>query len=286
MKKLVGYAVLVMVTCGLFGESALAQGSYKKPPKEILDVLNAPAIPSTSISPARDRIAILTPLRYPPISELAQPMLRLAGVRINPKTNRQHRQPYFVSLTVKNISDGRETPVALPAGAQIISPQWSPDGKYIAAGNVTPAGIELWIVDTAIGKAQKVKNVLVNTVLGGFSWEDSRTLAANLVASKRGPAPAYQNLVPSEPNIQETSGRTGAVQTFQDLLRSPNDEKLFEYYATSQPALIDVTGKVREIGTPAIYDDFGTSPDGKYILVTRIERPFSYLFPYSRFPKK
>src|SRR6185503_10298738 len=189
MKKLVGYAVLVMVTCGLFGESALAQGSYKKPPKEILDVLNAPAIPSTSISPARDRIAIMTPLRYPPITELAQPMLRLAGVRINPNTNGQHRQPYFVSMALKNINDGKETPVSFPAGAQIISPSWSPDGKFIAVGNLTPTGIELWIVDTASARANKVPGVMVNTAFGGYSWEDARTMVVELVPSPRGSAP-------------------------------------------------------------------------------------------------
>lgn len=250
-----------------------------------MEVLNAPAIPSTSISPARDRIALLEPLRYPPISELAQPMLRLAGLRINPNTNGQHRQPYSVSLRIKNISDGKETAVNLPAAAQIISPQWSPDGKYLAAGNVTPTGIELWIIDTSNGKAQKVKNVFVNTAFGGFSWEDSRTLSATLVPAKRSAAPTYLNLTPSEPNIQETSGRGGAVQTFQDLLKSPNDERLFEYYATSQIALIEVGGKVREIGAPAIYNTAEFSPDGKYILVSRIERPFSYLFPFSRFPE-
>ncbi|HEX6125601.1 MAG TPA: prolyl oligopeptidase family serine peptidase [Pyrinomonadaceae bacterium] len=263
-----------------------AQGSYQKPPKEILDVLNAPAIPAVSVSPVRDRIALLEPLRYPPISELAQPMLRLAGQRINPNTNGQHRQGYFVRLKLKNIADGKETPVMLPDGAQIVQPQWSPDGKYIAAGNITPSGIELWIIDTGTAKASKVKNVFVNTAFGGFSWEDSRTISATLVPAKRGTAPAYQNITPNEPSIQETTGRGGAVQTFQDLLRNPNDEKLFEYYATSQLALIDVGGKVREIGTPAIYDDADISPDGKYILTSRIERPFSYLFPFSRFPKK
>lgn len=265
---------------------ALAQGSYKQPPKEIMDVLNAPAIPSVSVSPVRDRIALLEPLRYPPISELAQPMLRLAGRRINPNTHGQHRQSYFVRMTLKDIADGKETAVALPAGAQIIQTQWSPDGKYIAAGNITPAGVELWIIDTASGKASKVKNVFVNTAFGGYSWEDSRTLSATLVPARRGAPPTYQNLTPTEPNIQETTGRGGAVQTFQDLLKSPNDEKLFEYYATSQLALIGVDGKVREIGSPAIYDDADLSPDGKYILASRIERPFSYLFPYFRFPKK
>ena len=263
-----------------------SQGSYKQPPKEIMDVLNSAAIPNTSVSPAKDTIAILEPLRYPPIADLAQPMLRLAGTRVNPNTNGPHLQFYAVNLKFKNISDGKETAVILPPGAKVTGLQWAPDGKHAAFGNVTPAGIELWIVDVASGKAAKIKNVLVNTAFGGFDWEDSQTLSAMLVPSKRGPAPAFQNLTPTEPNIQETAGRTGAVQTFQDLLKTPNDERLFEYYATSQLALIGIDGKVREIGGPAIYDNAAFSPDGKYILASRITRPFSYQYPSNRFPKK
>lgn len=265
---------------------AMSQGSYKKPPKEVLDVLNAPAIPSTSVSPVHDRLALLEPLRYPPITELAEPMLRLAGLRINPVTNAQHRQPYFVGVSLQDIESGAIRKVPLPANAKIVSPQWSPDGKYIAAGNVTDKGVELWFIETASGKATRVPNVYINTGFGGFGWEGSTAVTATLVPSKRGPAPAYRDMAPTEPNIQETSGRSGAVQTFQDLLKSPNDERLFEYYSTSQPAMIDVRGRVTEIGTPAIYDDFSASPDGKYFLVSRIERPFSYLFPFNRFPKK
>lgn len=284
MKKQMIAALVICMS--LLAVDSAGQGSYKQPPKNVMDVLNAPAIPATSLSPARDRLALLEPLRYPPIAELAQPMLRIAGLRINPNTNGQHRQPYAVSLKLKNVSDGKETSVVLPAGAQIISAQWAPDGKYIAVGNVTPSGVELWIIETATAKATKVKNVFVNTAFGGFSWEGPRTISATLVPSKRGPAPAYQNLTPTEPSIQETSGRTGVVQTFQDLLKSPNDEKLFEYYCSSQLALIEVDGKVKEIGSPAIFDSADFSPDGKYILASRIERPFSYQFPFNRFPKK
>ncbi len=286
MKKIALLITVFVFNCGVFTATAPGQGAYKAPPKAVTDILNAPAIPATSISPTRDKIALLEPLRYPPISELAQPMLRLAGLRINPKTNGQHRQPYAVGLKLKNIADGKEMTVALPVGAQIVQPQWSPDGKYLAAGNATPMGIELWIVDTATAKASKVKNVFVNTAFGGFGWEDSRTVSATLVPAKRDAAPAYQNITPTEPNIQETSGRSGVVQTFQDLLKSPNDEKLFEYYATSQLALIDVNGRVREIGAPGIYDNVDFSPDGKYILASRIDRPFSYQFPFNRFPKR
>lgn len=265
--------------------TGLAQGSYKQPPKEIMDVLGARATPGASISPTRDWIGLLEPLRYPPISELAQPMLRIAGLRINPNTTGEHRQPYSVSLTLKNVASGKETAVVFPAGAKLMSTQWAPDGKHIAVGNMTPTGIELWIVETATAKAAKVKNVYVNTAFGGFSWTSSQSILATTVPAKRGPAPSYQNLTPTEPNIQETSGRTGAVQTFQDLLKSPNDENLFEYYATSEISVIDVGGKVRKIGAPAIYDTVDFSPDGKYMRVSRIKRPFSYQYPYSRFPK-
>lgn len=281
MKTLTILLLLLLVPFGLS-----AQSGYEKPPKEIEDILNARVIPSTSVSPSRDKILLLEPLRYPPISELAEPMLRLAGTRVNPKTNGQHRQFYSVRLTLKNISDGRETSIVLPTGAKVISPQWSPDGKFIAFGNIAAEGVELWFVNTATAKASKVKGVLVNTAFGNFGWVDTRTVSATLVPLKRGTAPAYQDITPNEPNIQETSGRSGAIATFQDLLKSPNDERLFDYYATSQFALIDTTGKVREIGSPAIFETADVSPDGRYVLASTVHRPYSYLFPMFRFPKK
>ena len=270
----------------LFVGSAFAQG-YKQPPQNVLDILNAPAIPNTIVSPSKDVILLTETLRYPPISELAQPMLRLAGLRINPNTNGSHRPVYAVKITLKSIATGKETPVTLPPNANIISPSWSADGKYIAVGNQTPNGIELWILEVATAKLTKLKDIQVNTAFGGFEWmPDQKSLLVNLVSKNRGVAPAYQNLTPAEPNIQETEGKSGAVQTFQDLLKSPNDEKLFEYYATSQLAIIDLKGAVKNIGQPAVYDNVSASPDGNYILTSRIQKPYSYLYPVFRFPKE
>ena len=276
-----------LLTLALFAVLAVqAAGQYQKPPKAIMDVLEAPAIPATSISPSRDKIALLTPLRYPPIADLSQPMLRLAGTRFNPNTNAPHTQAYSVALTIKDVADGREVQVALPQGAKIAGVQWSPDGRQIAFGNLTPAGVELWFVETATAKARKVKGVMLNTAFGGFSWEGSSHVSATLVPAGRGAAPSYSNVVPTSPNIQETSGRRGVIATVQDLLKSPNDEKLYDYYATSQLAMIGIDGKVKNIGEPAIFDNFIVSPDGKYIFVSRVVRPYSYLFPASRFPKQ
>ena len=275
--------VVLLSSLNLFAQNT----GYQKPPKDVMDVLNALTIPQTSISPAKDKILLLEPLTYPSITELSQPMLRLAGLRINPNTNGAHRQSYAVKLTLENIADGKETAVKLPENAQIISPQWSADGKYIAAGNITPAGIELWIIEAANGKAKQIKNAKVNTAFGGFSWmPDQKSLLVNLVSPKRAAAPQYQNLTPNAPNVQETTGKTGAIRTYQDLLRSPNDEALFEYYATSQMAVVSVDGKIKAIGQPAIFDTAAISPDGNYILTSRVQRPFSYLLPASDFPQE
>jgi dipeptidyl aminopeptidase/acylaminoacyl peptidase len=284
--KIVFFAIVFVLASGAF---AVAQNGYQKPPKEIMDVLDAAVSPSTSISPAKDKIALFEPLRYPPITELAQPMLRLAGLRINPNTTGQHRQPYFVKITLKNVADGKEMPVALPAGAQIISPTWSADGRYIAVGNVMANGIDLWIIETATARARMVKNLKVNTAFGSWQWmPDQQTLLVNAVPKNRGTAPQYQNLTPDGPNIQEGAGRGGAVQTFQDLLRSPNDEALFDYYATSQLVTVNAaSGNVKsEIGQPAIYETVSPSPNGQSILVARIQKPYSYLYPFNRFPKE
>lgn len=277
--------ILLLIAIVVFPVSLF--GQYQKPPQAIMDVLDAPANPATSVSPVRDRVALLEPLRYPPIAELAQPMLRLAGLRINPNTTAQHRQPYAVKLSFKDLTSGKEVRAMLPAGAQIISPQWSSDGKYLAAGNVTKTGVELWIFNTATGIGRKIPGVQVNTAFGGFDWmPDQKGLLVNLVPKMRGAAPGYQNLTPGGPNIQETTGRRGAVQTFQDLLKSPNDEKLFEYYTTSQLAVVSLDGKVRTIGQPGMFDNVDVSPDGQNILTSRVQKPFSYLYPFFRFPKE
>ena len=267
--------------------SAPAQHGYKKPPKEVLDVLNAPVTPGASISPTRDNILLGTSLRYPPLADLAQPMLRLGGLRINPQTNAPHRAPYSVAMTLKRIVDGTEVKIELPPGAKTGAPQWSADGKHFAFLNTAPTGVELWVGDAATGKIQKLKGVTINLTYGDpFAWmPDNRSLVVQLIPSRRGPPPP-QPSVPVEPNWQESSGKVGPVRTFEDLLKSPYDEALFEYYTTSQLALVDATsGKVSEIGKPAIFETVDAAPDGLHVLVARVHKPFSYLFTVDDFPR-
>lgn len=133
-----------------------AEELYKKPPKEILDVLNAPLTPMLSVSPARDWALLGQPQRYPSIAELAEPMLRLAGFRINPNTNGPHLGPGLIGLTLKKIADGSEIKLGLPPAAQLGAPEWSPDGKQFALTNTTKSAVELWVGDTT-GKLRPLK---------------------------------------------------------------------------------------------------------------------------------
>lgn len=282
------YSTLALCALLLLVASVAAGQGYQKPPQAVLDVLNSPVTPSVSISPARDQMLLATGVRYPPISDLAQPMLRLAGYRINPNTNGRHLAPYFVALSLKRIADGAETKINLPPGAQAGFPQWSPDGKHFAFTNTIPTGIELWVGDIASGRATKIKNVLVNAVYGDpLVWmPDNRTLLAQLVPASRAKLSPAPN-VPREPNVQESAGRAGPVRTYQDLLKTPYDEELFDYYATAQLALVDVgSGRVTNINQPAIYDEASPAPDGQHLLVARLKRPYSFLYPANDFPKE
>jgi dipeptidyl aminopeptidase/acylaminoacyl peptidase len=288
MKAHNGFRLAALAVLVLIANITYAQTGYKKPPKEVLDILNAPVTPTASVSPTRDNILLATGLRYPPLADLSQPMLRLAGRRINPASNSPHRFQYSVALILKRVADGSEVKIDLPSGAKISGIDWSDDGKHFAFMNTTSERVELWIGDAATGKVHNLKSIAINSVIGNpLTWmPDNKTLLVQLVPTTRGVAPA-QPLVPDEPNTQESSGRPGPVRTYEDLLKSRYDERLFEYYATSRLALVDATsGHATAIGQPAIFESVDPSPDGRHILVTRIQKPYSYLFPDDAFPSE
>jgi dipeptidyl aminopeptidase/acylaminoacyl peptidase len=265
-----------------------AQTGYQKAPKAIQDVLDAPARPTVlSISPAKDRLLLATQARYLSIAELAEPVLRLAGLRIDPRTNGPGRAtPRTTALLLKSIADGTETRIELPPNADPGQFRWAPDGKRFALTNATSTGIELWIGDTATGRLRKLAGVAINAVYGdAVQWlPDSETLLVQTVVAGRGPPPVAP-AVPAGPVAQENFGKATPVRTFQGLLKSAHDERLLDYYATSQLVLIGAgDGKLTPLGKPAVFRLAQASPDGSFFLVATIRRPYSYLHPVRAFP--
>jgi dipeptidyl aminopeptidase/acylaminoacyl peptidase len=271
---------------GLTGALAQTGIRYQKPPQAIEDALNAPPTPNVSLSPQRDYMLLTESPRYPSIADLAQPMLRLAGARVNPNTNGPHQSQRIYKMTLKAVNGGAERVINLPAGAKVSSPRWSADGKAIAFLNTLADGIELWVCDVATAKARLIKGLRVNDTFGAaFQWlPDQQTLLAQAIHDKRGPAPVA-SAAPEGPNAQESAGRPGPVRTYQDLLKTPYDEQLFDYYGASQLVAVDSrSGKISKIGAPSIFGVVNPAPDGRHILVSRIHRPYSYLYTFGDFP--
>jgi len=170
------------------------------------------------------------------------------------------------------------------------------DGKHFAFTNTTDHSINLWIATTATGEMRQVPGVRVNGVrASGFGpragstgvaeWlGDNHTVLVRLVASDRGVAPGDET-TPKGPHVQESSGRAGPVRTYEDMLSTPHDEDVFEYYATSQLAWIDTGSlQVTPVGKPGIFETAQPAPDGQHLLVARVHRPFSYLHPMGDLP--
>src|SRR5450755_2444610 len=137
---------------------------YQEPPKAIVQLVDAPPTPRVSVSPAATpggarRILIEQYSGLPSIADLAQPELRLAGLRFNPKTNGPSRGRYGTGLRLKALPDGAERAVAgMPAEAKMRFAGWAPDARHIFFVNVSDAaadaGLSLWIVDVAQAHAR------------------------------------------------------------------------------------------------------------------------------------
>ncbi len=268
--------------------AAPASAGYQQPPSPIADILDSTPTPTPSVSPTRTTMALLGRANLPPIAELAEPSLNLAGYRINPRNSgpSNSRVQWLNALSFQAIEPGaRPRVVALPAGARFFQSSWSPDGRSLAFLMDRPTGLELWVADLATARARRLTDATINATAGfGFSWmPDSRSLLVRMTAAGRGPAPVAAS-APSGPTVQENAGRVRPVRTYQDLLRNSADERLFDHHFTSRLALVPAAG-----GAPSFIGEAGVilsaqpSPDGRYILQQRAKRPYSYAVPAQLF---
>jgi dipeptidyl aminopeptidase/acylaminoacyl peptidase len=292
LPTLLAFALLAPSTGFAQQPAAAAQpaNGYREPVAELKAIVDAPRPPQVSLSPRRDLIALQQIPPLPSIALVAQPELKLAGLRLNPRSYSPSRFSFVTDLWLMEVATGKELRIeGLPSPLSLASVTWSPDQKYLALNQIDPntGSNTLWLVDVASRKARRLSEQSLNTVVGGLRWmPDSKHL---LVALRVGQGGAPQaDIVPVGPNTQEIRGG-GAVRqlrTYPDMLRNPSDERIFEHYLRVQPALIGVDGKVRNVGKPDLYVGLAPSPDGKHLLTQRIERPFSYVVPMNFFPRR
>ncbi|KAG8653264.1 hypothetical protein MANES_05G003600v8 [Manihot esculenta] len=275
-------------------------GKYQLPPPEIKDIVDAPPLPALSFSPQRDKILFLKRRSLPPLAELARPEEKLAGMRIDGKCNTRSRMSFYIGIGIHQLlpdgSLGPEKEVhGFPDGGKINFVTWSLDGRHLAFSirvdeeDNSSSMLRVWVADVETGKARPLfqsQDVYLNAVFDNFVWVDNSSLLVCTIPSSRGDPPK-KPLVPSGPKIQSNETKNVVqVRTFQDLLKDEYDEDLFDYYATSQLVLVSLDGTVKEIGPPAVYTSMDPSPDQKYLLISSIHRPYSFIVPCGRFPKR
>lgn len=281
MKKL----ILLFLTA--FSTLVYAQDfGYQRPPDAIAKLVEAPLTPAVSISHDNAWMLLLDRSDYPSIEELSRPELRIAGLRINPDNYGPSRPNYLIGMKLKKISDNSEYTIKnLPSPLLISNASFSPDSKKIAFLQNNADNIELWIVDIATLTASKLTDRKINNVVGNaFSWlPDSQTLLISAVPSSQKSMPA-KTRVPSGPVIEENLGKKAPNRTYQDLLKNPYDEALFDYYASSDIVLKSIAGDEKVISS-GIHTSVSASPDGKMILTRKLHKPYSYIVPFNRFPQ-
>lgn len=270
---------------------------YNKPPKNILDVMNAPLPPNPVVSPTLDTILLVSWEQYPSIERVARPFLRLAGVRVEPKNHSKHDTPGGYGITPRvrglelvRVADGKQTPVPLREDMCAGVPLWSTDGRRFAFVNIAAETVQLWLGDAKTGETRQVPGVQLNPMLNEeVQWIPGQAkLLVKLVPKDLG-APPVGASEPSGPSIQETGGASGQSSTYEarDTLNSKEDEDVFDYYAVSQLALLDADScAITRVGPPGNYESLRPAPDGTHILVTRIHKPYSYVVTYARFPRE
>jgi dipeptidyl aminopeptidase/acylaminoacyl peptidase len=268
-------------------DSSSTSSVYRTPPQILADLIDAPPTPSVRLDPRREWMLLLEQPSLPPIAELAERELHLGGLRIRPRSHGPSRSGYATGLRLLRLSDLAERQVTgLPAAARIENVRFSPDGARFAFTHTAADGIELWVAEVASGQARRLSATHLNLAIGGSpQWLRDGSLVATLVVPDQGPEPPAPT-VPAGPILQESRGRTAPARTYQDLLKNAYDEALFEYYLTAQVARITPDGQVVLLGRPGLVAGVSPSPDGRYLLVQRLHRPFSYVVPAYRFPRR
>ena len=287
MKHLLSITLIAITIVASAQKSAI----YQKPPKEILDLVDVSRAPSVLMDDDKSQMVLLYRNAYKSIEELSKEEMRLGGLRIDPKTNIGSRVTYINNVKLKKL-DKKEAKIVqvkgLPENPKLTNFKWSPDQSKIALTNTTTEGVELWVLDTESASVSKITEAHLNANIGNvIHWfEDGASLLVKMISKNRKPLINTKTAVPTGPTISVNDGKKAQNRTYQDLLKNKNDEHNFEQLAMSEIHKVSLDGSSKKWLRANLYRELTFSPDGNYVMVVTINKPFSYLVPYGRFPSK
>ena len=287
MKHLLSITLIAITIVASAQKSAI----YQKPPKEIMDLVDVSRAPSVLMDDDKSQMVLLYRNAYKSIEELSKEEMRLGGLRIDPKTNIGSRVTYINNVKLKKL-DQKEAKIVqvkgLPENPKLTNFKWSPDQSKIALTNTTAEGVELWVLDIESASVSKITEAHLNANIGNvIHWfEDGASLLVKMISKNRKPLINTKTAVPTGPTISVNDGKKAQNRTYQDLLKNKNDEHNFEQLAMSEIHKVSLDGSSEKWLRADLYRELTFSPDGNYVMAVTINKPFSYLVPYGRFPSK
>jgi len=262
---------------------------YQKPPQSILALADVERAPAVSMDSKKNMMLLTYRSTFKTLNELNQSELRLGGLRINPLTNISSSANYINNLKLRKVSDSVEQQVkGLPKDALISNLTWSPNEKKIAFTHTTSNAVELWVIDVATAQAKRLSTAKLNANLDNpFIWfKDSENLLVKVLPKNRPALLDSTKDLPTGAIISNADGSVSQNRTYPDLLKNRNDEINFENIASSELHKVNINGSSTLWKKTDMYAGESFSPDGKLVMLTTIQKPFSYIFPVNRFPSK
>ncbi|WP_237249541.1 S9 family peptidase [Sphingobacterium faecale] len=289
-KSRVAGTMLFVSVFGFFASGYAQENvSFQQPSSEILALADYQRPPVIRMSPDKKWVLSMYRPTYKTLDELGQEELRLAGLRINAKAGISSTETYYDNLRLKSVDGGQEYTVrGLPAQALIANVGYSSDSKKIAFTHTSAQGLSLWVIDVETQTAKQLTDYVLNAVLDApYTWVRNTN---ELLISKR-PAVSkglidHSKDLPQGPVVSTSDGNISQLRTYQDLLKNPQDEQDFETLATSELFWINLNGEERKFLSAGMYTQSSLSPDEKYVLVSQLKKPFSYLVGYNSFPQE
>ena len=270
-----------------------SQGNYiyQRPPNEILELVDVSLPPRVLIDENKKFMVHLYRDSYKSIIDLSNPEIKLAGLRLNPNSNSRSRTNYYNNVMISKmdqIDKSAKQIKGLPKNPKLANIKWSPDQTKIAMTNTKEEGVELWFIDLEKLTAKKLTGPKLNASLGDvITWyQDSKNILAKFKLKNSPDIIDGVDVVPTGPIISSNDGKKAQNRTYQDLLKNEVDEKNFETLARSVLSKVSLKRKTKLLAKKNQYHEIDFSPDGKFILISIIQKPFSYLVPYYRFPMK
>ena len=263
--------------------------NYQTPSSEILELVEYDRPPSVTYDRDKNFMLFLYRDNYKSIEDLSQKELRLAGLRINPKKNIGSRITYYNNVKIKNLKSKNPEVndiIGIPNNPLIANINWSPNQKNIAFTNTSSDGVRLWVLNLESRSLTKLSDLKLNSNIGDvINWVNDNEIIVKVIPENKQNLIDQDGIVPMGPTISSNEGENAQNRTYQDLLKNKTDEFNFEQLVTSDLYLINLNGKTQKWLDADMYTSISPSPDGNFIMVSNIKKPFSYIVTYGRFPR-